>query len=774
MHGKTSNIELDALYQKYLPRELVLPCHTLPLLTADEARGISQRVLRERVFFPLFIRHHWIAGVLESREGKLTLKIYDSAPSAVVQDDLRKSLSVAFPGIQIKRGHSAVQKRGSNDCGLFMTAHFFAKHMGLPIMDSSTIASRLRKLCHGALVKNMDVESFLHAIKQELLKGRHVEQEDKRSTCVPMKDKEAVACTTVRGPVYQAGAVGGEQNTGSNAERVSDDPRNIEGFVGRVVDQFRQEERATSQRNLCYFSVATALAKAGEGSERSLTTNSVGMQVARKFGRGPNRQRDVGEALASLGKPLDLLIVASDGGPQLQLVERHDRIASAPLFVQGVTGMPMPATVGNHRFVLGAEFQGHIGPYGAESGHYSLTRNPADASHGVYLPASWVFYPRGGKQQPQSPPIRDRRIRSLEDNSELSREDDEDEDEQDDTDGYDALNVEASPFLNLVGSRQVGDLHVCPRSWFIHADKPPHVSQLAWNNVTPDVRRAHRRWVIDLRAMPSDLLRMDIASAGIEMVRRRAVARRWRWATVAKNLSLIAGALRDLHMYTNMERGIDLTLSREWEAATRYVRKQAKTAIAYPPSPVNHQEMLTARRELEQKCPAASLFLGLMWAFAARAGDISLLQKRDVRISSTEREDMKVGVTLIMRRGKGAKMRGPYSAASVLSREDASEVLKQMAQRRNRQTLFGNGAELREMVRLALRKQNKDSALQSVRKGAIRHLAQLGVSEEDIMRLTGHTRVETLRVYLGYGPPRTAQAVTAQEGAALVHRPLTI
>jgi len=133
-HGKTSNVDLDVLFQRYLPQGLTLPCHTLPFIDRSKAEEITAKVMREgRIFFPLFIRHHWIAGVLEFSDGALTLKTYDSAPSYVVQCDLRTRLQTVFPDLKFRRGVAAVQALNSNDCGLHMISHFFSKYLGIPI-----------------------------------------------------------------------------------------------------------------------------------------------------------------------------------------------------------------------------------------------------------------------------------------------------------------------------------------------------------------------------------------------------------------------------------------------------------------------------------------------------------------------------------------------------------------------------------------------------------------------------------------------------------------
>ncbi|KAH9586247.1 hypothetical protein LSM04_002631 [Trypanosoma melophagium] len=120
----------------------------------------------------------------------------------------------------------------------------------------------------------------------------------------------------------------------------------------------------------------------------------------------------------------------------------------------------------------------------------------------------------------------------------------------------------------------------------------------------------------------------------------------------------------------------------------------------------------------------------MIWCSAARAGDIGSLHAEDVRIGpltgerTNSNSNNMARLTMTMRYGKGAR------------------------------------------VRQALRNENPPSALPSIRKGATRHLAAQGVSEEEPMHLTGHTRADTLQRYLDYGLQLTREAETAQDNAA--------
>eukprot|EP00796_Vickermania_ingenoplastis_P000606 gene606-biopygen501 len=152
-----------------------------------------------------------------------------------------------------------------------------------------------------------------------------------------------------------------------------------------------------------------------------------------------------------------------------------------------------------------------------------------------------------------------------------------------------------------------------------------------------------------------------------------------------------------------------------------------------------------------------------MWACAARPGDIDQLRARDVHIG----ESLSPGTVrfqLTIRRGKGARFRGPYVIPSVLSRQDASllqGLLSRLATPDSR--LFTDPTGVRIAVRRAIQSANSAAALPSLRKGAARALADGGMSEEALMRITGHTRVDTLRRYLGYGLHTTAEDVAVQD-----------
>lgn len=233
----------------------------------------------------------------------------------------------------------------------------------------------------------------------------------------------------------------------------------------------------------------------------------------------------------------------------------------------------------------------------------------------------------------------------------------------------------------------------------------------------------------------------------------------------------MAGALRDLPLYTTEKEGVLLRFDPEWTAATKAMRRMVREHRTHPPDPVTWEQYQVARKKLLRKSPLAALFLTMAWALAARAGDITSLRRQDVSLETRPRPDGTYGLAIVQRYGKGTRFRGTYAPATSLPKENAQELQRLLNQREPKERLFPDPETLKDHVRAALRMENREAALPSIRKGAIRHLAKLGVPEEDLMRLTGHTLRATLHRYLGYGPPLTREAVAAQDYAALAHLP---
>eukprot|EP00796_Vickermania_ingenoplastis_P007816 gene7816-biopygen5244 len=80
-----------------------------------------------------------------------------------------------WPSLQLEYKPCAQQKRGSNDCGIHMTAHFFADHTRTEIRNATTIGKRLRPFLASASHAPMDKGQFMREMVYILKdRGKHV------------------------------------------------------------------------------------------------------------------------------------------------------------------------------------------------------------------------------------------------------------------------------------------------------------------------------------------------------------------------------------------------------------------------------------------------------------------------------------------------------------------------------------------------------------------------------------------------------------------------
>lgn len=768
LSGKTSNIELDAVFQRYLPTGSVLECTTLPCLTRRSLEGIRSSLQRRgKMFFPMFLRHHWMAGILTCRHGVETLTTYDSAPSPVVREDLRRVLDTMWPDLHREEGFCPRQKRGSDDCGLFMTATFFADYLNVTVRSQDSISKRLRLLLQRTKVEEIPKKLFLKLMREEL----------ERETTL-LEGGAPKARNAARDRTLDSGAAQATQRSHNQQQEVTDpqivsaDEESIEtieehrdravdavgNMVKKMIENAPQSLEVARRRKISYFLIATALANVADGKDRSLHINNIGKRV-NDFRFGRQTHRDITDALRAMRFSVNTWEGDRTSGVLKEVISRERA------WMVRVTGeSKLPYHTNGKVFRIGAVLEQE-----GEESFYTLTENVEEAVVGVYLPVGMTSYqplPQlPMRRQPPQPNGTARQQMTEQDVVDvLLRDVEEEEDEL-----VQILESEPESLLNREGSPYGGTV-TCPRNWHIFRDKPPHIELGAWNSITRNMRLHHIRCLMKLRAMPARFLQQGIATAVVRSVFQDARARGWRPTTIDKELSAMAGALRDLPMYTTEAVGIQLKDFPDWNATKRTIVRLMREHPTSPPAPVTIDQCHAAIRSLKGRQPKAALFLAMMWALAARAGDISGLKKEDVKLETSPREDGTYGLSIVQRRGKGAKTRGVYSPSATLMQEEATELSRLLAGKSKTQFLFPDHEQLRDYVRVALKRQNRESALPSVRKGAIQHLADLGVSYKDLMELTGHTRIDTLKIYLDSGRHQTREAAIAQDSAALLHQ----
>lgn len=738
LEGTTTNLELDDLLTTYMPHPLFTKCTRLVHVSPQLYKQAVKRVKSDtrHFYFPIHTRHHWLAAILVYDDNPKTvrLRVFDSAPSIIVRKDVRKAFTKLDPDLKISFVKCVPQEKHSNDCGLFMLAYIFADALEERICSPRSLPAKLRPFFHDALQRRVPKPAFLQQLRELL---------GSRSKTVGTEQKTPLT----------GGAAGAEEDDFLLRELMPrDDPPAAEEDAAEagghdeasrtIMREADEHMEALTRRNLTGFMTAVALHRRRLGARIALTVDALSMRKLRLR----ITEDDPGATL----EKLPILVFPYRGE-----VAEEDA-ATAPqdegYVLKRTTAEVLPRNLRNVKFVLGITHrlvpipmmrqrggrqedaeEDALPPRQPAMKHaYALTTQPAEAMYGLYMPLA------GNPHEEREVPDRERLLNG----DELG--------------------------LNGRGSRPRG--YVCPRHWQVSRGKPTRVSQAAWEKVSASTRQQHRRAIEDLTCMPHDLLSLDLAAAAIRLIQRAAYLKKWKASTIVSKFATMHGALMNLPLYTDQAHSINLKESPEWNAAYGKWHQVMNSEIPHPPPHVYKTQVDAAARELRDD-PEARLFLMMMCSFAARAGDIGGLKPTDVTLQTPTADTYPVGLTY--RRGKATHFRGPYPVASHLSREDGSRLASLLSQRPENSPLFKDPAATKKKVRAALKTAFPALELASIRKGAVHHLARAGVAEADIMRLTGHTSVITLRRYLNYSQQPTREAVMAQDSASALLRDQT-
>ena len=302
-------------------------------------------------------------------------------------------------------------------------------------------------------------------------------------------------------------------------------------------------------------------------------------------------------------------------------------------------------------------------------------------------------------------------------------------------------------------------------SALIYNGRPPHVPPLTWAKACTATRANHKRWLIIIRAMPADLVPLPIGTACTELIIRMARARHWAPSTVAKSFSEVAAALRSLSLYSNLTVSIDLRQETVFDDAMRQAQRLAQRIPARRINPMSAESFSTLLRRTTE--PVLRAFLVLAWFGAARLGDLRQVSAHQIEFLDNNR------VAIRYTRGKGALFRGPYTSTFAVAEEplwrwlrtfviantpaeSSSEMSRHLFNERTQQSLA------RDLKSIGLE-------ARSVRKGRLLSLANAGLSDEQLMDISGHLRVATLHRYLDFRRP-TQVVTTSGAGVNSSHR----
>jgi len=277
------------------------------------------------------------------------------------------------------------------------------------------------------------------------------------------------------------------------------------------------------------------------------------------------------------------------------------------------------------------------------------------------------------------------------------------------------------------------------------------------------------------------MLSEPLSHLAVQFLWERGHQREWQWQTLHRNMCSLVGACSNAPLYLNTDCSIPLSLSAHFRQAMSYVNQRAQQSQPRNQEAVSMEQVTVACEEAPFLWQRVAL--ALMWQTSARVGCILQLEMQDVtKIVRNGVETLSVHFA----RGKGVKMRGPYTVfAALVEGPWKDNLVAYMRQRQRdgagpRSPLFPGTPEIPESRRTtallsAIRAADPALNLRAMRRGSLQAvMAQEGCTIEELMARAGHTNPKTTRRYLAFG----LEDVEAQNLAVLrtqslqpAHRP---
>jgi hypothetical protein len=354
--------------------------------------------------------------------------------------------------------------------------------------------------------------------------------------------------------------------------------------------------------------------------------------------------------------------------------------------------------------------------------------------------------------------------------------DDDDDERSDDSDDEDVMLNPPDGYASDFPSSSVAPPDAARMTWedlmlkhglkLVDAvDECVWVTRIARDNLAKQTRKGHlailKRVITE---MPAEFQKLKLATAIIQQVQRTAKVRGWAEQTAHRVLCSTQGAFASLPMYSNAPWSIHLQSSVDWKHAVKKSAKKANvSAMVNCPVALSLTTYTTCLAQLAKNNSEAArktaAMLALTWRTCARLGCVKQLQREDVVFGGTAAART-CCVTFV--RGKGVEFRKPYSVFAALSCEEAVWLEEVHTHTRPRCFLFQATSAVE--ARDALRAVDPHMTQRSIRRGALQHLA-LFTDKPTLMQFSGHTSVQTLNRYLGWGSTPTDEAKRAIDAA---------
>ena len=278
-----------------------------------------------------------------------------------------------------------------------------------------------------------------------------------------------------------------------------------------------------------------------------------------------------------------------------------------------------------------------------------------------------------------------------------------------------------------------------------------HIPRLAARGIALKVRQRHLAMLRKLRDLDSDLILLPLDAALAEQMLRWKDRLRWRWATLERNMTTMAGALSSLRLYSRHPISVSLGASHLWGAAMRAAAIKAREEEPRAPRPAKWEQVVRIVDDVSLPIWMRQVLL-ICWLTAARPGCVLQLKAEDLQVSLASEQTL-LPFAVIFRRGKGARLRGPYTVHSALQARFLP-LLRPLVEGSGYLFPAESANHREQMARrllAAVRAVDGSLELRSLRRGSLETLSRLGVDERELMQFSGHTQIATLRRYLRWG-----------------------
>ena len=350
------------------------------------------------VFFPVFVRHHWVACVFTSEKEIL---FFDSAPSFIVRRDIERMFAdLGFTNMFFLP--CPKQKRNSNECGLFVILNLLAfrrkakKWFGLREANLSSLRTSL-----GFEIFLESIEKENQTTKNKKNSGpRHHQLEKKDQTTKEKNEKTKILCgggqkekvsekvaltRSKKEADQEVENIQTKEKIKNSQTNIRKDPQNNHQL--ETMDQKTKEKtkilcgggqkelfcwnkysaNGAARENLCWCYCAVLFCSfvgrvVGKPFSFSVHLNDL-RNLRETIFPGENRQQDCCEAVAFLTEGWPLFFM----GPQDETASSPSRfiVVLNANYQQG----RVTALLEYYDFLAGVNFEGNLNAMGATSGH---------------------------------------------------------------------------------------------------------------------------------------------------------------------------------------------------------------------------------------------------------------------------------------------------------------------------------------------------------------------------------------------------------------------